>query len=198
MKQTELYNEVIAFMSEAAGTQGNFSTDILASIRSKNIRLQNSELYIRKAVNAAAGTQDLLEGEIQKTLGENLFDGNKLATGRYFVVTGLRFTYGTAATGTARALVDYSNNIPTSLLNAQVRIKLDANVLLDLPVKAIADAVNTDDYIYKLGKFLLLRDNKVINIEIRYPMLADLGLVEGKTGYIEVRPIGYETFTSRN
>lgn len=196
MQQTQLYNEVIHFLSGAAQEQGNFSTDMLNSIRNGKISLQNSEIYIRKKLQPS-GMQDLFEAELQKIPGENLFDGNKLDTGRYFIVTGMRVTYGVADKATNRALVDYGNNLPTTLLNAQLTQKQDSKIFLDLPVKSIHDALSTDSYSYNLNKFILLRDNKVLNAEIRYPQNADLGLAADKSGYIEIRYKGFQTFTNR-
>ena len=48
MKQTELYGEVLQFLSKVANESGNFSTDMLANIRNGNIKLQESEIYIRQ------------------------------------------------------------------------------------------------------------------------------------------------------
>ncbi len=197
MKQTELYGEVLAFLGSVANENGNFSTDMLNSIRSRNIKLQDSEIYIRQQLQANGSTPDLFEKELQKIVGENLFDGNKLDTGRYFIATGVRITYGVADTGTSRGLVDYTNNVPTALLNGQIIQKIDSNIIMDLPIKSIVDAVNTDSYKYNFNKFLLLRDNKILHAETRVPSGASLGLAAGKTGFIEIRYIGFETSASK-
>jgi len=197
MKQTELYGEVLAFLDNVALESGNFSTDMLANIRSRNIKLQDSEIYIRQQLQANGSSQDIFEKELQKIVGENLFDGNKLDTGRYFVATSVRLTYGVADTGTSRGLVEYTNNLPTTLLNGQIIQKIDSNIIMDLPIKSIIDAVNTDSYKYNFNKFLLFRDNKILNAEVRVPSGGDLGLAVGKTGFLEIRYIGFETAASK-
>jgi hypothetical protein len=197
MKQTALYNEVLEFLNKVANESGNFSNDMLSSIRSKNIKLQDSEIYIRKELQANGSSQDLFEKELQKIVGENLFDGNKLDTGRYFVATGVRLTYGVASAGTSRGLVEYTNNLPTSLLNGQIIQKLDSNIVMDLPIKAIADALNTDAYKYNFNKFILFRDNKILNAEIRVPDGSSLGLDPTERGFIELRYSGLQTSASK-
>lgn len=197
MKQTELYKEVLEYLGRVANESGNFSTDMLSNIRSGNIKLQDSEIYIRQELQANGSSQDLFEKELQKIVGENLFDGNKLDTGRYFVATGIRLTYGVAAKDTSRGLVEYTNNLPTALLNGQIIQKLDANIIMDLPIKSIADATYTDSYKYNFNKFILFRDNKILNGEIRVPAGASLGLDASQTGYIELRYIGFETSASK-
>ncbi|QHI35748.1 hypothetical protein IMCC3317_10960 [Kordia antarctica] len=197
MKQTELYAEVLSFLSSVASESGNFSTDMLANIQNRNIKLQDSEIYIRQELQANGSSPDLFEKELQKIVGENLFDGNKLDTGRYFVATAIRVTYGVADIGTSRGLVDYTNNLPTTLLNGQIIQKIDSNIIMDLPIKSIVDAVNTDSYKYNFNKFLLFRDNKILNAETRIPSGGDLGLAVGKAAFIEVRYIGFETSASK-
>lgn len=197
MKQTELYSEVLTFLGQVANESGNFSTDMLNSIRNRNIKLQDSEIYIRKELEDNGSSQDLFEKELQKIIGENLFDGNKLDTGRYFVATGFRLTYGVAAADKSRGLVEYTNNLPTALLNGQIIQKMDSNIIMDLPIKSIVDAVNTDTYKYNFNKFLLFRDNKILNAEIRVPTGGSLGLDVGNKGFIELRYIGFETSASK-
>ena len=197
MKQRELYDEVLDFLNSVVNEPGNFSTDMVTNIRNRNIKLQDSEIYIRKQLQDNGSSQDLFEKELQKVVGENLFDGNKLDTGRYFVATAIRVTYGIADEGTSRGLVDYTNNLPTTLLNGQLTQKLDSNIIMDLPIKAITDALNTDSYKYKFNKFLLFRDNKILSGEVRVPDGGSLGLELGKKGYIELRYIGVETSASK-
>ncbi len=197
MKQTELYNEVLDYLGNVANESGNFSTDMLQSIRDRNIKIQDSEIYIRQRLQTNGSSQDLFEKELQKIVGENLFDGNKLDTGRYFVATGVRLTYGVEDLGVARGVVEYTNNFPTTLLNGQIIQRLDSNIIMDLPIKSIVDAVYTDSYKYKFNKFLLFRDNKILNAEIRIPTGGDLGLPAGKEPYIELRYIGFETSVSK-
>jgi len=197
MKQTELYGEVLQFLSRVAGESGNFSNDMITNIRNQNIKLQDSEIYIRQELQANGSSQDLFEKELQKIVGENLFDGNKLDTGRYFIATAVRLTFGVAAADKSRGLVEYTNNLPTALLNGQIIQKLDSNIIMDLPIKSIADAIHTDSYKYNFNKFLLFRDNKILNGEIRVPDGASLGLEAGQKGFIELRYIGFETSASR-
>ncbi|PTX55291.1 hypothetical protein C8N46_1203 [Kordia periserrulae] len=197
MKQTELYAEVLDYLGKVANESGNFSNDMLTNIRNQNIKLQDSEIYIRHQLQDNGSSQDIFEKELQKIVGENLFDGNKLDTGRYFIATGVRLTYGVAASGTSRGLVDYGNNLPVGLLNGQIIQKMDSNIVMDLPIKAIADAIHTDKYKYPFNKFILFRDNKTFNAEIRVPDGASLGLQAGEKGYIELRYIGFETSASK-
>ncbi|AXG68216.1 hypothetical protein KORDIASMS9_00408 [Kordia sp. SMS9] len=197
MKQTELYGEVLQFLSRVAGESGNFSNDMITNIRNQNIKLQDSEIYIRQELQANGSSQDLFEKELQKIVGENLFDGNKLDTGRYFIATSVRLTYGVANSDTSRGLVEYTNNLPIALLNGQIIQKLDSNIIMDLPIKSICDAIQTDSYKYKFNKFILFRDNKTLNAEIRVPDGASLGLNAGEKGFIELRYIGFETSASK-
>jgi hypothetical protein len=197
MKQTELYKEVLDYLGKVANESGNFSNDMLTNIRNQNIKLQDSEIYIRHELQDNGSSQDIFEKELQKIVGENLFDGNKLDTGRYFIATGVRITYGVAASGTSRGLVDYGNNLPVALLNGQIIQRLDSNIVMDLPIKAIADAIHTDKYKYPFNKFILFRDNKILNAEVRVPDGASLGLQAGEKGYIELRYIGFETSASK-
>lgn len=197
MKQTELYHEVLEFLRKVANESGNFTNDMLSNIRNGNIKLQDSEIYIRKQLEDNGSSQDLFEKELQKIIGENLFDGNKLDTGRYFVATGVQLTYGVAAENTSRGLVEYTNNLPTTLLNGQITQKLDSNIIMDLPIKSIHDAIYTDAYSYNFNKFILFRDNKVLSGEIRVPSGGSLGLNAGEKGFIELRYKGVETSASK-
>ncbi|PTX55286.1 hypothetical protein C8N46_1213 [Kordia periserrulae] len=197
MKQTELYAEVLDFLGKVANESGNFSNDMISNIRNKNIKLQDSEIYIRQELQANGSSQDLFEKELQKIVGENLFDGNKLDTGRYFIATSVRLTYGVANDGKSRGLVDFTNNLPIALLNGQIIQKQDSNIIMDLPIKAIAEAIHTDKYKYPFNKFILFRDNKTLNAEIRVPDGASLGLQAGEKGFIELRYIGFETSASK-
>lgn len=197
MKQTELYNEVLDFLRKAANETGNFSTDMIHNIRNGNIKLQDSEIYIRQQLEDNGSSQDLFEREQQKIIGENLFDGNKLDTGRYFVATGVQLTYGVASDKTSRGLVEYTNNLPVTLLNGQITQKIDSNIIMDLPIKSIHDAIYTDAYSYNFNKFILFRDNKILSSDIRVPSGGSLGLNAGEKGFIELRYKGVETSASK-
>ncbi|UOB18592.1 hypothetical protein [Abyssalbus ytuae] len=194
INQKEKFLYVIAFL---ASIPTLLSTNIKEKIDQGKVKPQDSELFIRANVGSGNNTINLLEGKTSKEIGVSNIDGQILNSDRYFVIDAVTVNYGIAASATSPKAVDFSTTLPLALKNANLVIKQDNEVIINLPVAAINDAKATDERYRVLAAFALLRDQKTIEITIEFPSGSDLAPGAGNSGFVEVLLKGMETYIKR-
>ena len=170
------------------------SNELTRQIGAKKVKLMDAKIYIRKRLTSTAGVQNLLEDQIQKTNGVNLFDGKSLGNNRYFVANSMSIKAVIDDSTKTVQNVDYSVSLPSGLKNSLIMTKQQGKVLVDLPISAVADARNTDAFVLEFENPVLLRgDNIDIEQLIDFPGGIDLGISADKSLFVEVEYGGFVT-----
>ena len=168
------------------------SNELTRQIGAKKVKLMDAKIYIRKRLTSTAGVQNLLEDQIQKTNGVNLFDGKSLGNNRYFVANSMSIKAVIDDSTKTVQNVDYS--VSSGLKNSLIMTKQQGKVLVDLPISAVADARNTDAFVLEFENPVLLRgDNIDIEQLIDFPGGIDLGISADKSLFVEVEYGGFVT-----
>ena len=168
------------------------SNELTRQIGAKKVKLMDAKIYIRKRLTSTAGVQNLLEDQIQKTNGVNLFDGKSLGNNRYFVANSMSIKAVIDDSTKTVQNVDYSVSLPSGLKNSLIMTKQQGKVLVDLPISAVADARNTDAFVLEFENPVLLRgDNIDIEQLIDFPGGIDLGISADKSLFVEVEYGGF-------
>ncbi len=156
-----------------------------------------SELYVQGVISAG-GSQHLLGGSTVQEKGVTNFDGNRLQKGRAFAISDVTVQFG-AATGTTKPYnVSYNDEaFPAQLENAMLVIRQKNEVIVKLPISAIQNAKNSDNYYRNLGAFALLEPEHEVEMFIDFPTGSKMNTPEGKAPYVRVLLKGFETYSKR-
>lgn len=132
---------------------------------SGNKKIRRRVLYgAALAATLATNQNKLLVPGDTKTIGKTNFDiGNKLATGRKYLVTGIRILFDTATGPTVTlSTADYKNTAPVSFQNGEIVISQAGNgELLNMPMLPFCpkNTVNVVDDEYTAVIPFVLVDN---------------------------------------
>jgi hypothetical protein len=185
---------VIAFL---ATVMGDLSANAQALYKAGRINPRDAELAVRKVV-VAGGTVNLLDNAGQASVkGVNDFDGNRLTSGRNFVIDAITINYGVGTTGTTAAAIDFSTALPPALKTANLVIKQDDRVIRRLSIASINEAKSTDLRFRELEGFALLVEETTTSIEIEFGAGTAFSPGAGNDAYVECILKGFETNIKR-
>lgn len=155
----------------------------------------DADFYIRKAITG--GTTDLLNPSNVRKIGITNLDKNVLPDLVNLVLSGVRMAYGSHATETDAAAINYSNTreVPAVIANGELVISTDDKPIVELPAArffnnsstGISNQVQGHDDIVVLKSLRLIRANQPIIIQFR---CAEGGTLAAGKHYIEVRLLG--------
>lgn len=134
------------------------------------VALTDKTLYLNVNIKGQGGTISLIDVNTKREVGVTNLDGNRLNAGRDYIIDGVRVLRGT----TGAANVKSENYAPTgaldpALLNAEIRIKQDGNVLLDMPISDIFNPQAVSEVFRNISTSPLIRSNMEFEFEIEYP-----------------------------
>lgn len=158
-----------AALQGGIGTKLN-STDIANAIVGGQQIAGDAEYFVRKAVGALSGTQDILDTSIVRTKGVTNFTNAKLPTGRALVVTHISVASMVNASVTGD---EYSNVIADpNVANGEIQISQDDKVLLDMPVNAFTSLAGGErivDKYLELENPILIQPDVPVAVKIYFP-----------------------------
>lgn len=184
----------MAFLAFLAAVSSSLSDNTKRLAQEGKLRAIDSELYVRARVGTGgSGAVNIMSALTTAQTGITNFNGQTLDAERYFFISSLTVNYGIAEPAILPSAVNYTTALPQALKNANLIIRQDGDVLLNIPIAGINAAKTSEDYYRELGGFVLLRDKTTISIEIDFPNGADLAPGGTTNGYVEVLLRGFET-----
>ncbi|SHM71924.1 hypothetical protein [Flavobacterium chilense] len=136
------------------------------------VELTDKTLYLNVAIKGQAGTVGIVDVNTKREVGITNIDGNKLNAGRDYIIDSVRVLRG-SGNATLKSETWDSTNInsnkffDSAFLNAELRIKQDGNVLLDMPMTDLLG--DTTNFFRSISTSPLIRSNLEFEIEIEYP-----------------------------
>lgn len=134
------------------------------------VALTDKTLYLNVNVKGQGGTISLIDVNTKREVGVTNLDGNRLNAGRDYIIDGVRVLRGT----TGSASVKNENYVATGALdvalqNAEVRIKQNGNILLDMPISDLFNPANTVELFRNISTSPLIVSNMEFEFEVEYP-----------------------------
>jgi hypothetical protein len=161
MRKQELASAVATLKAKARGGEPRLG----------NVGLTDKTLYLNVSAAGMGGTVQLVDVETKRAVGITNLDGNKLNSGRDYVIDGIRVLYGKNVANTAvsneKWLDPNTVELPAVLQNAEVRIEQDGKMLVDMPLRDLYE--NPDSAFRSLSTSPLIRSNKEYKFEIQFP-----------------------------
>jgi hypothetical protein len=134
------------------------------------VALTDKTLYLNVNVKGQGGTISLIDVNTKREVGVTNLDGNRLNAGRDYIIDGVRVLRGT----TSAASVKTENYVQggaldTALQNAEIRIKQNGNILLDMPISDLFNPASTAEVFRNISTSPLIVSNMEFEFEIEYP-----------------------------
>jgi hypothetical protein len=136
------------------------------------VELTDKTLYLNVAIKGQAGTVGIVDVNTKREVGVTNIDGNKLNAGRDYIIDSIRVLRGSGSATLKNEIWDNTNinsnkQFDGTFLNAELRIKQDGNVLIDMPMTDLLG--DTTNFFRSISTSPLIRSNLEFEIEIEYP-----------------------------
>ncbi|AUS04382.1 hypothetical protein [Pseudotamlana carrageenivorans] len=195
MTNTVQFNTVENFIKKLAAN-GEFPVDTATKLKTRGIVLRDSTDFVRAEVPATiSGEKKLLTANGKKLAGIQSFVGQSLEKGHNQVISHIRLGYATDAASGKEAALKYVNDdagVPAGLKNAQLIIKQNGKIVVDLPATDfIAPAKDGDSSFVALSGFAVIKEETPFDIVLDFPEGTNLG---ADKHYVEVSLKGMGTF----
>ncbi|WP_158728629.1 hypothetical protein [Flavobacterium sp. I-STPA6A] len=134
------------------------------------VSLTDKTLYLNVNVKGQGGTIALIDVNTKREVGVTNLDGNRLNAGRDYIIDGMRVLRGTTGASNLRN-ENYSQtgSLDQALQNAEIRIKQNGNILLDMPMSDIFNPASTAEVFRNISTSPLIQSNMEYEFEIEYP-----------------------------
>jgi hypothetical protein len=134
------------------------------------VALTDKTIYLNVNVKGQGGTIALIDVNTKREVGVTNLDGNRLNAGRDYIIDGVRVLRGTTASANVRS-EKYSQTsvLEEALQNAEIRIKQNGNILLDMPMSDISNPSSTNEVFRNISTSPLIQSNMEFEFEIEYP-----------------------------
>lgn len=137
-----------------------------------NVALTDKTIYLNVAIKGQAGTVDIIDVQTKREVGITNLDGNKLNSGRDYVIDGVRVLVDSASKAdikTSTWVPANGTNLDPAFLNAEFRLKQEGNVLIDMPITDLSGEGDVQNLFRAISTSPLLRSNLEFEMEIEYP-----------------------------
>jgi hypothetical protein len=151
----------------------------VATIKSKDqggvpivgrVALTDKTLYLNVNVKGQGGTIALIDVNTKREVGVTNLDGNRLNAGRDYIIDGVRVLRGTTASANVRnETYSQTGALDQALQNAEIRIKQNGSILLDMPMSDIYNPASTAEVFRNISTSPLILSNMEYEFEIEYP-----------------------------
>lgn len=170
-----------------AGIDGQLAAKIKAQ---QGVSIKDEVKEIRKEIGGQANRIKLLDNQTIKSLGLSSFDKNKTDDGELFIFRHIAIGYATEATIGATGAVNkaYNTDLPSTLRNARLLIKVGNDTKLFLPLSELSNygvAQDTHQDYFQTTGYNFWGSGKDISIEIELP--DGIVIPDTEEHYIEVR-----------
>lgn len=173
-----------------------FITDITSKkgiqIPAHRLKPTASELFVQSKYTAG-GLSNILTGNVTREVGVTNFDGNKLENDRYFVIQAVTLLYGEGESTKKVYEIGYDTKLPAILKSSTLLIRQNNMVLVSLPIQAIENAKQLDNFYRSLESLVFLEPNQPIEILIESPVGSSITPTSGDTSFVKVMLKGFET-----
>ena len=134
------------------------------------VALTDKTLYLNVNVKGQGGTIALIDVNTKREVGVTNLDGNRLNAGRDYILDGVRLLRGVTNSVNVRS-EKYSQTgvLEEALQNAEIRIKQNGSILLDMPMSDIWNPASTTEVFRNISTSPLIRSNMEYEFEIEYP-----------------------------
>lgn len=134
------------------------------------VALTDKTLYLNVNVKGQGGTIALIDVNTKREVGVTNLDGNRLNAGRDYIIDGVRVLKGTTAAASVKT-ENYAQTgaLDTALQNAEIRIKQNGNILLDMPISDLFNPASTAEVFRNISTSPLIQSNMEFEFEIEYP-----------------------------
>jgi hypothetical protein len=134
------------------------------------VALTDKTLYLNVNVKGQGGTIALIDVNTKREVGVTNLDGNRLNAGRDYIIDGVRVLRGTTASASVKNEVySQTGTLHSVLHNAEVRIKQNGNILLDMPISDLYNPASTAEVFRNISTSPLIQSNMEFEFEIEYP-----------------------------
>lgn len=181
----------LALLLSTHAVEAGIDSQLAAKIRTqKGVSIKDEVKEIRKEIGGQANRIKLLDNQTVKSLGLSSFDKNKTDDGELFIFRHIAVGYATEATAGATGAVNktYNTDLPATLRNARLLVKVGNDTKLFLPLSELANygvAQDTHQDYYQTIGFNYWGSGKDISIEIELP--DGIVIPDTEEHYIEVR-----------
>lgn len=191
--QTTLFKLILSLAVLLAhnSTQAGIDPQLADKIKKQSgVSIKDEVKEIRKEIGGQANRIKLLDNQTVKALGLSSFDKNKTADGELFIFRHISVGYATEATVGKTGAVNktYNTDLPATLRNARLLIKVGNDTKLFLPLSELANfgvAQDTHQDYYQTIGYNFWGSGKDISIEIELP--DGIAIPDTEEHYIEVR-----------
>ena len=183
-------------------------TETKVLLSEKQIKTRDADMYIRKEVTGWSGTHELLVAGTKQVFGETNWNGNRLPKYENLVLERIRAGYAFLEEGEGMGEVDplanplirrYTNLLEVvdpSLLNADLIIRQNDNILVEIPVERLFSEAKSDRPAgtldaYEIDNPPILKEEIPVQLQLRVPEGAS---IDGKVRhFFELHLIGQKT-----
>lgn len=136
------------------------------------VALTDKTLYLNVAIKGQGGTVDIIDVNSKREVGITNLDGNKLNSGRDYVIDGVRILVDSSDSADLKKgtwVPANGTNVDPAFLNAEFRLKQEGNVLIDMPITDLSGEGDVQNLFRAISTSPLLRSNLEFEMEIDYP-----------------------------
>lgn len=135
--------------------------------KSDPTRLTDSTFYVNVRVDGLAGTTQLIDSNTKRLVGVTNFDGDTLKSGRDLVIDSVRTIFTDVGTKVEDASWFAPKAVVAELAGAEIRMKQNNEVLIDLP---ISDTQGFKDEDFRaISTTPLLKALETFSLELEIP-----------------------------
>ncbi|OAB79743.1 hypothetical protein [Cochleicola gelatinilyticus] len=162
----------------------------------ESVTVQPYELYARGDISAASGIYEFINNTTDKAQGISNIDKGRLASNEAFIFNGLSIRYSKDAVNKVGD-VAYNSALPNALRNAELEIRQNGRVVLNMPVASFhnKDSGSTEhDNFTFVGSLLYITDDTDFTVSFKFPR--GVAMPAGETtnySYAELRMAGHRT-----
>lgn len=149
------------------------------SVDGKPTKVSDTTLYINADASGFSGIQPIMDSNTKRLVGLTNFDGNKLNSGKAFVISAIRLSYSTNGNGVEDADWQNEDRLPSELQNAEVVMSQNGMPILSMPLSDL-QGFKFDDYRRIADKPIIL-PNEPISIDIHFPSGVQVPVKKAKT-----------------
>ena len=134
------------------------------------VALTDKTLYLNVNIKGQGGTISLIDVNTKREVGITNLDGNRLNAGRDYIIDGIRVMRGTTGAASVKSEnYDVTGSLDAAFANAEIRLKQDGNILLDMPISDIYNPRAINEIFRNISTSPLIKSNMEYEFEIEYP-----------------------------
>jgi hypothetical protein len=201
MRQTNVaaHLVVLGFLSELSASTQAMSGSTREQARNGNLRIKDSEVYVRAYIGGAAANYDVLDNTVDRATGICNVNRGVLPDNQMQVIEEISILGALGDNATSAGAVAYNEDVANAVKNADFVVMQNGREVINIPAARIINTgavpTSVNDLCYKLKSFAYLNDGEYFTVGFRFPngVSVPAGTGAGTFPYIEVRLGGHKT-----